>query len=158
MIEPRYRILTSEELHELEKEFVDFLVVNGVTAPEWQEMKEKRPQDANQMLVLFSDVVFEGIMRKTQFLEWWEPSVIRTFHCLANEIVQVGVEAKPGSPFNFLNQSLQEILEHPNQLSIYQTRKPYQKTRELEIFQMMEKGGQRTDGKLYKKLCLLLVD
>lgn len=158
MSKPRYRILTTDELQELEKEFVEFLVVNGVTAPEWQRMKQERKQDADQMLVLFSDVVFEGIMRKTQFLEWWEPSGIRTFHCLKEEIIQVGVEAKPGSPFNFLKQSLKEILDHPEALSVYQTSKPYHNTRELEIFNMMEQGCQRTDGALYKKICMLLAD
>ncbi len=155
---PKYRVLTSEELQALEKEFIDFLVVNGITAPDWEEMKEKQKAEAEQMLVLFSDVVFEGIMRKTQFLEYWEPSGIKTFHCLQNEMVLVGVEAKAGATFDFMKTPLQEIFKNNSALSVYESRKPYAKTRELEIFEMMQQGCQRTEGELYKKFCLLLVD
>ncbi len=158
MKHPKYRLLTTEELATLEKEFIDFLVVNGITAPDWKEMKEQRPEDAEQMLVLFSDVVFEGIMRKTQFLEYWEPSGIKTFHCLQEEVVLVGVEAKPGTTFDFMKTPLQDIFQNSSRLSIYESKKPYAMTRELEIFKMMQKGCQRTDGDLYKKFCLLLVD
>lgn len=155
---PKYRILTTEELQALEKEFVDFLVVNGITASDWQEMKDKQKDEAEQILVLFSDVVFEGIMRKTQFLEYWEPSGIKTFHCLQNEIVLVGVEAKPGSTFDFMKTPLQQILQNSVDLTVYESRKLYAKTRELEVFDMMQQGCQRTEGELYKKFCLLLVD
>ncbi len=158
MSSPKYRVLTQEELQALEKEFVDFLVVNGITAPDWEAMKDHRPKDAEQMLVLFSDVVFEGIMRKTQFLEYWEPAGIRTFHCLEQEIILVGVEAKPGTTFDFMKTPLQEIFKHSADLSVYQSRKSYAKTRELEVFEMMQQGSQRTDGDLYKKFCLLLAD
>lgn len=158
MKEPKYRVLTSDELQALEKEFVDFLVVNGITAPDWEEMKKKRLADVDRMLVLFSDVVFEGIMRKTQFLEYWEPSGIRTFHCLQNEIVLVGVETKPGTAMNFMKTALHDIFKDSSKLSVYESRKPYQESRELEIFKMMQQGCQKTDGELYKKLCLLLVD
>lgn len=158
MKQPKYRVLTTNELAALEKEFVDFLVVNGITAPDWQEMKEKRQADAEQMLILFSDVVFEGIMRKTQFLEYWEPSGIKTFHCLQDEIVLVGVEAKSGTTFDFMKTPLQDIFQNTSSLLVYESQKPYSKTRELEIFEMMQRGCQRTEGDLYKKFCLLLVD
>lgn len=155
---PKYRILNSEELQTLEKEFVDFLVVNGITAPDWQIMKERQKTEAEQMLVLFSDVVFEGIMRGTQFLEYWEPSGIKTFHCQQSDIVLVGVEAKPGTTFNFMQTPMQEIFKSSSDLSVYESRKHYTKVREVEIFEMMQQGCQRTDGSLYKKFCLLLVD
>lgn len=155
---PKYRVLTAEELQALEKEFIDFLVVNGITAPDWEEMKEKQKAEAEQMLVLFSDVIFEGIMRKTQFLEYWEPGGIKTFHCLQNEMVLVGVEAKSGSAFDFMKAPLSDIFQNTSDLSVYQSHKPYMKTRELEIFEMMQHGCQRTDGTLYKKFCLLLAD
>jgi hypothetical protein len=155
---PKYRVLTTEELQALEKEFVDFLVVNGITAPDWEEMKVKQKAEAEQMLVLFSDVVFEGIMRKTQFLEYWEPSGIKTFHCLKNEIVLVGVEAKAGATFDFMKTPLQDIFKNSSALSVYESRKAYSKVREQELFEMMQQGCQRTDGDLYKRFCLLLVD
>ena len=65
----KYKRLSIEQLKELEKEFVDFLVVNGILAEDWLKLKETDPDKAEQMVDLFSDVVFEGILRKTDFIE-----------------------------------------------------------------------------------------
>ena len=69
MAKNNYRRLNTEELASLEKEFIDFLVVNGITAPDWEQMKKDNPENSDQMIELFSEVVFEGIFRKTKFLK-----------------------------------------------------------------------------------------
>ena len=64
----KYRLLTAEELELFEKEFIDYLVVNGITADDWEKIKSEDQFKAEQIMALFSDVVFEKIMRQTQFL------------------------------------------------------------------------------------------
>jgi len=59
---PKYRILSSEELELLEKEFIEFLVINGITADEWQKIKASEPEKTKKFIELFSDVVFEKLM------------------------------------------------------------------------------------------------
>ena len=66
----KYRRLTLEELKPLENEFIDFLVVNGVIADDWEQLLANDVEKSNQIIDAFSEVVFEGIMRKTQFLEF----------------------------------------------------------------------------------------
>lgn len=75
----KYRLLTIEELKELENEFVEFLVLVGITADDWVKIKCEKPDKADSMITLFSDVVFEKIMRKTQFPERRRSNDIRTF-------------------------------------------------------------------------------
>ena len=37
---PKYRLLTKEELVQFDKEFIEYLVVNGITGEEWKQLKE----------------------------------------------------------------------------------------------------------------------
>ena len=42
----KYRLLSSDELKALEKEFVEYLVVNGITADEWERLKKEENDKA----------------------------------------------------------------------------------------------------------------
>ena len=92
-----YRRLSTEELESLEKEFVEFLVVNGITAPDWEKMKNDSQENSNQMIELFSEVVFEGIFRKAKFLKITTPKFIHAYQCLADKIVLAGMESEDES-------------------------------------------------------------
>ena len=65
----KFRLLTIEELKEMEKEFVEYLILVGIAADDWVKLKDEEPEKAENIVCLFSDVVFEKIMRETQFLE-----------------------------------------------------------------------------------------
>jgi hypothetical protein len=42
----KYRLLTLEELKSMEKEFVDFLVLNGIPGEDWVKLKDTDPDRA----------------------------------------------------------------------------------------------------------------
>ena len=152
----KYRALNLEELQSLEKEFVDFLVINGITADEWVKLKAEQPEEATRMTELFSDVVFEGILRKVNFLDYHSQYEVRTFQCLPEKMVLVGLKATPaeGVDFrepDFVNQAIQNP---PAGLSIYTTEKAYSGSREAELFEMIQSGCQITEGQLFKALLL----
>jgi len=152
----KYKRLTQEQLHSLEKEFVDFLVINGIIAEDWSQMKKDEPEKAERMIGLFSDVVFEGILRKTDFIEWRSKSEVRAFHCLKDKIILAGLKADTGSKINFLDQDfIQEAGEKMNHaMKAYTTEKLYAKNREEEIFEMLENGCMISDGKLFKAIAV----
>ena len=50
--------------------------------------------------------------------------------------------------------TLESVKEHSE---IYSTDKTYQKSREEEIYALMQKGFLRSDGKLYKELWMLKI-
>ena len=154
----KYRRLNIEELKELEKEFVDFLVLNGIPGADWQKMKTKSPEKADQMIDLFSDVVFEGILRKVKFLDFRSKKMIHTFQCLEEKIILVGMQADENSSADFLDQSyIQTALANPpDDIRVYTTEKKYNKERSRELFDMISNGCVISDGKLFKTLCLVL--
>ena len=91
----KYRRLTLEELKPLENEFIDFLVVNGVIADDWEQLLANDVEKSNQIIDAFSEVVFEGIMRKTQFLEYRSVGELITFSCTADLIYMAGIRLDP---------------------------------------------------------------
>ena len=147
-----------EELQELEKEFVEYLVVNGITADEWKKIKKDNPSHSDHIIELFSDVVFESIMRKVMFLEFRTSHEVKVFQCLENKLVLVAMQSKVDPDIDFTNTEYIKNAVHnpPEGLKIYTSEKAYNKVREIEIFEMIRAGASISDGQLFKTLCLAL--
>ena len=148
----KYRQLTQKELNEFEKEFIDFLVVNGITADEWVNLKSNDKEKAELIIDKFSDVIFESILRKVNYLEFISAKSIKCFQCLKDKMVLVGIDAPKNSNIDFTK----SIPTNFDDLEVYTTEKSYLKQRELELFNLIESGAQISRGEWFKKLCLLL--
>jgi hypothetical protein len=155
---PTYRLLSLEELTELEKEFVEYLVLNGITAEDWVRMKDEDQPGADRIIELFSDVVFEGILRKVNYLEYRAENFVHAFQCLPDKLVLVALETEDDENVNFLDSTFIEeaTVNPPDKLFVRTSSKTYSKTRELELFDMIQAGCTISDGGLFKALCLKL--
>jgi len=158
ILKPKYRLLTDEELSELEPEFIDFLVLNGIVADDWVKLKKEDPKAADRMITLFSDVIMEGSLRKIHFLESRSKDQLHLFRCLADKIELVGISSEGNDEVNFLDEKYIElaVANSPKNLKVYASEKTYDPTRESEVFSMLQSGCLISDGQLFKKLCLLL--
>ena len=58
----KYRRVTLEELKPLENEFIDFLVINGIAATDWEYLLTHDSKNSNKLLDAFGEVVLEDIM------------------------------------------------------------------------------------------------
>jgi len=155
-----YRRLSVEELLSLESEFVEFLVVNGITAPDWQKLKKEENKKSDRLIDLFSEVIFEGIFRKAKFLEIKTSQFIHTYQCLDDKIILVGLESTDKA-IDFLSKEIsieEQVKQNCNSLQVFMTEKKYNKKREYELFQMTEKGCEITNGSLFKKLSLVYIE
>lgn len=153
----KYRLLSQEELKELEKEFIDYLVVNGITADAWEEIKKTQKSRANEIIDLFSDVVFEGIMRKVQFLDYRSEKSLKSFQCLDEKMVMVGIDISENSDLNLLDvKDFTKMKEEAPSIKVYTTEKKYSKQRELELFDMTNAGCEISKGELFKSLCIAI--
>lgn len=158
MTKNNYRRLNTEELASLEKEFIDFLVVNGITAPDWEQMKKENPENSNQMIELFSEVVFEGIFRKAKFLKISTPKFIYAYQCLADKVVLVGMESEDvNADLTKLNFNNANAVKNAS-ISLLMTEKKYAKKREYELYDMTQNGCEISDGQLFKSLSLIYME
>ena len=154
---PKYRALTQDELSGLEKEFIDYLIVNGITADDWVKIKEEEKDKAEDIIVLFSDVVFEGVMRKVKFLEFREKSDLKAFQCLDEKIILVGmISDNPETDFTEKSYLETAAQNPPKGVKVYTTEKHYTKTRELELFEMIQAGCSISDGQVFKALVMAI--
>ncbi|MFT6815684.1 MAG: hypothetical protein ACJAZ3_001595 [Sphingobacteriales bacterium] len=158
MRNPKYRNLSIEELQTLEKEFIEFLVVNGLTGMDWEKLKKEQPEEAEAIVIQFSDVVFEGIMRKVKFLEYVSEKHIYCFQCLDDQLVLVCAEASDVEHANFRDPEFYKkaLLGKENKVYVFTEIKKYNLVRELELFDMIQKGCQITEGELFKQLSMAL--
>jgi hypothetical protein len=151
----KYRVLSNEELLTFKKEFIDYLVVNGLTAKDWEEIKIDELEKANQIIELFSDVIFERVFRKVTYLDFKSKNSLMSFQCLSDKMVLVSLDLKDDS-INLLDVKVYNdmIISPPSNVKIYTSQKEYSLVREEELFKMVNSGCEISDGSLFKSLCL----
>jgi len=146
---PKYRLLTRDELQNLEKEFIEYLILTGITGEDWVEMKRQDKVKAESILDLFSDVVFEKILRNVKYLERKDKQSLKLFKCDAEKIFLVGIDST-NQKIDFRDkESINQLNNKVSGLSVYKTSKSYNSKRELELFRMIENGCDITDNTLY---------
>jgi hypothetical protein len=155
---PKYRILSLEELKSLHQEFIEFLVVNGVAAEDWERMKLVEPEKAESIIELFSDAVLETVLRKIKYVEVRTKNQIHVFQCLAESQVLVGVEVAESLGIDLSN--YKDFISFDSEsiagTKVFTATKKYERSREEEIFDLLQIGGVITDNKLFNALCLSL--
>ena len=148
----KYRRLTIEELQNLEMEFISFLVVNGIPAEDWEQIKEDEAKSQG-LIDSFSDVVFEKILRQIEYVAHYSKNSVKVFHCRADSIHLIGVDTGATDIDLTAEAGIQRLQSNPPaDIQIYQSSKTYMPNREQEIFKMLGQGCVKTDGSLYKLL------
>lgn len=156
----KYRCLTDQELQLLEGELKQFLVANGLYAEEWRELNQKSPEKARELVELFSDLVFEKVLEKAEYLLQRRPSELRVIHCEPTRMVLLGL-AIDHPTVDLTQAPYREDLALAmtdagmQAVRLYRASKQYQGDRAAELFRIMEDGGEITDGLLFERLSQL---
>jgi hypothetical protein len=148
----KYRLLTKEELNTFRKEFIAFLVVNGISPEDWEELKEQKKEKAEELLALFSDGILQNVLEGVKFLEVFQKNYIQTIQCHAEKMIMVALSTSD-KDIDLRNISMKTDFTSID-FQIHKAEKSYTDERELELFKLTEKGFQLSDGELYKKLLL----
>ncbi len=154
----KFRRLRSAELQELEADFVQFLAANTVTGSDWEQLKTAQPERAEGLIELFSDIVFEKVIKGVEYLEFKSPRDIKTFHFLEDKIILNGLRVKGETTLDFTQGQdpeamVAQVRASGAQVQVYTAEKGYQPDREQELFRMMESGALISkDGMLFKVL------
>lgn len=157
----RYRCLTDQELQSLETEFKHFLVSHGLYAKEWRELNEQAPAKARDLVEIFSDVVFGKVVEKAEYLLHRSPQDLKLFHFAEDQIQMLGLKLQ-APEVDLTDESYQADLGKAihdagaARLKLLRGKKSYQKSREEEIFALLEQGCEITDHQLFDRLSALL--
>lgn len=153
----KYRRLTEEELSHLEKEFVDFLVSNTITAGDWVNIKENKPDETERLIEMFSDIVLEKVYSKMVLLEKREPKNLLFFKFTDQLIETLGISVEEGHSFEFTDkESMSRFMKGEDQkvkITGFRTTKVIAKDhKSLEVHQLISSGCVLGNAELFKTL------
>tara|TARA_R110002073_G_scaffold72537_1_gene177439 strand:- start:433297 stop:433767 length:471 start_codon:yes stop_codon:yes gene_type:complete len=154
----KYKQLTKEQFEALHKEFAQFLASQQIDVKEWTKIKENKPEVADAELNLFSDVVWDDALTNTNYLEHFSKQNINLFKCEEKSISRIVVQInKPDFDF-FKEENFKWFIDNTNDESIQFLKgtKKYTKERNLELFELVEKGSVISDGKLFENIFKLI--
>lgn len=153
----KYRMLSQEELEIFEEDFKHFLIVNGVHGEEWEKMNQEQPEQAVQLVEMFSDTVLQKVYEKVKFIEHRSQSSCMVFNLKPENIELISIGAKNNAVDLSTPESIHKaFVEQATELTIFKTEKPYGKARELEIHEMIEQGCVNSSEAFWMQLEKLL--
>jgi hypothetical protein len=150
----KYKRLTKEQFEELHQEFATFLATQSIDKKEWDEIKVKTPEVAEQELDVFSDLIWENVLTNAKYLEHFSKNHIFLFHCQENHIDSMVIKSLV-SDIDFLQKSGMEWLSDnlfTDTVEMLTGKKGYDGDRNTSIFNLIKEGAILSDGQLYLQI------
>jgi hypothetical protein len=155
----KYKRLNSSELENLKDDFIRFLASQGIDAAEWQKMKSEKVEDAEEIINIYSNLVYDQALSKCNYIEHVSAKEFKTLKFEDDQTIVQGIKVKESSNINLNTQdfqkSVQQGLEN-NEIEVFTATKPHQKLREQEMFDWIEKGGYMADDKWFNEVSRLI--
>jgi len=148
----KYIRLTKEQLEELHQEFINFLATQSITKDEWDIIKSDKPEIAEQELDVFSDLVWEGVLNKVEYIEHFSENFIYLFlftddimNLIAVQVEDETINLASPEGFEWLRNNL-----FSEKVGLFQSEKGYSEDRNNDKFELVKQGGNITKGELYR--------
>ena len=148
----KYTRLTKEQLEELHEEFINFLATQSITGEEWKNLKGDKPEVAEDEIDVFSDLIWEGVLNKVNYLENISAQHMHLFRCAEKEMKLFSVKVlKPNIDltteigFTWFKKNWQsDFVEYLT------ASKAFTEDKNLDIFKLIQQGAVITKGSLYQ--------
>ena len=147
----KYRQLTKEQFFELHEEFSKFLATQQIDVKEWKTIKLDRPEVAEEELNIFSDLVWEGVLNKTKFIEHISAQQMHLFQLNESKMHVIAVQIKNAidittrEGFDWLRNNLMD-----DDVEFLQAKKDYSEDKNKDKFTLIQQGGLITQGELFQ--------
>jgi hypothetical protein len=142
----KYRILSPEELEPLKDDFIKFLSANTITGEDWAKTKTDKPEEAEKIVGIFSDLVWERSLEKIKYLEHRDETSLKVFHFGEEKMNMVGFSVNAENAPSLLAEDTfaklgsGELKFSELNAEFYTSEKDYDGDRSSEMFKMMETG------------------
>ena len=150
----KYKRLTKEQFEELHQEFSNFLATQSIDKVEWDKIKTEKPEVAEQELDVFSDLIWEGVLKSANYLEHFSKNYIFLFHCQENLIQSIVLKALVPDVDFLQKEGLQWLSDNlfTDTVEIHLGKKEYEQERNTAIFDLISQGAILSDGQLYLQI------
>jgi len=150
----KYIRLTKEQLEELHPEFINFLATQSIDKKEWDKIKTEQPQIAEQELDVFSDLIWEGVLNRAEYLEHFSKSHGFLFHCTETQVHSIVLQVNDQSVDLLTNEGMKFLSDNmfTDAIEIRTGKKEYVEGRNESIFELIRQGAFLSDGRFYNEL------
>ncbi len=125
-----------------------------ITGGDWEKIKKTEAEKAEELMIIFSDLVYEKVLSKIKFLEYRDAKTLNIFNCLDDKISLVGLRVKENISLDLTAPDTfnQWANNNSSAVNIIKSEKIYAKERGIEIFELLQSGCLITDDKLFTTL------
>ena len=150
----KYSRLTKEQFEELNPEFITFLSTQAIDKAEWDTIKAEKPEVAEQELDVFSDLVWEGVLTRANFLEHFSKNHIFLFQCFETHIQSIVLKLLVVETDFLTKEGLQWLSDNmfTDSIEMKTGKKEFTEERNLSIFCLIQQGAFLSDGHLFKQI------
>ena len=147
----KYKRLTKEQFETLNVEFANFLATQSIDKKEWDNIKEFKPEVAEQELDVFSDLIWEGVLKNAKYLEHFSKNYIFLFHCQEKYIQSIVLKSLDNSTDLMKKEGLIWLSDHlfTENVEIHIGKKEYEQDRNEALFDLIKQGAILSDGQLF---------
>ena len=150
----KYARLTKEQFDELHAEFASFLATQAIDRKEWEELKENRPEVAEQELDVFSDLIWEGVLSRAEYLEHFSKNHIFLFHFFDTYIQSIVLKSLSAETDFLTKEGLQWLSDNmfTDNIEMKVGKKVFTEERNISIFELIKQGAFLSDGQLFNQI------
>ena len=150
----KYSRLTKEQFEELHPEFINFLATQSIDKAEWDKIKTEKPEVAEQELDVFSDLIWEGVLTRTEYLEHFSKNHIFLFQCFEKDIKSIVLKSTVSSIDFLTREGLQWLSDNmfTENIEMKTGKKFFTDERNKSIFELIQQGAFLSDGQLFKQI------
>lgn len=150
----KYTRLTKEQFEELHPEFTNFLASQSIDKAEWDTIKTEKPEVAEQELDVFSDLIWEGVLTRAEYLEHFSKNYIFLFYCKDTHVHSIVLKALVPEIDFLAKDGLQWLSDNmfTDTVEMKVGNKPFTEERNASIFQLIQQGAFLSDGQLYQQI------
>ncbi len=150
----KYARLTQEQFEELHSEFINFLSVQTITKEEWDKIKVSQPKVAEQELDVFSDLIWEGVLNNSQYLEHFSKEYVFLFKCELHKVYSIVLRSLNNKIDFTTKRGLEWLGDHifTDEVEIQLGTKTITDDRNAFLFDIVKQGAALSDGFIYNQI------
>ncbi|WP_107039634.1 DUF6495 family protein [Brumimicrobium mesophilum] len=136
----KYTRLPLQDLQDLEKEFIDFLAINGIPADDWERMKKNDLDKVEGIIDQFSDVVWEGLLRKTEMVELRRKDTLTVCRVEEGDLTTLVVKAANENIDLTKSEDIEKVLSDIDHIEINVRKDEITKPATEQLFELIQVG------------------
>lgn len=150
----KYQRLTKEQFEELHPEFTNFLATQTIDKAEWDKLKIEKPEVAEQELDVFSDLIWEGVLSRAEYLEHFSKNHIFLFQCFDIYLQSIVLKSLVPETDFLTKEGLQWLSDNmfTENIEMKVGKKQFTDERNFSIFELIQQGAFLSDGQLFKQI------